>query len=118
MWNFPLFPDQASTMARHVDALYFFELGVASFFTILIFILVVSFAVHYRRGSGADRSRPPVVSKVLEIAWFGAPLVLGLIMFTWGAILYFQMSDPPPGALEVSVVGKQWMWQAQHSEGR
>jgi len=118
MWNFPLFPDQASTVARHVDALYLFELGVASFFTILIFILIVTFAAHYRRGSDADRSRPPVVSKVLELLWFSAPLVLGLTMFTWGAILFFQMYDPPSDALEVFVVGKQWMWHAQHSEGR
>ena len=40
MWNFPLFPDQASTMARQVDALYFFELGVAAFFTALICIFI------------------------------------------------------------------------------
>ena len=45
MWNFPLFPDQASTMARQVDALYFFELGVAGFFTALICVLIVTFAV-------------------------------------------------------------------------
>ena len=45
MWNFPLFPDQASTIARQVDALYFFELGIAGFFTVLICVLIVTFAV-------------------------------------------------------------------------
>jgi cytochrome c oxidase subunit 2 len=118
MWNFPLFPDQASTTAQHVDALYYFELGVAGFFTILIFILIVSFAARYRRGSRADRSRPPVVGKRLEVVWIGVPLLLALTMFTWGAILYYHMYEPPPDALEVFVVGKQWMWHAQHSEGR
>ena len=49
MWNFPLFPDQASTMARQVDALYFFELGVAGFFTALICVLILTFAARYRQ---------------------------------------------------------------------
>jgi cytochrome c oxidase subunit 2 len=54
---------------------------------------------------------------VLEILWFSAPVLLGLTMFTWGAILFSQMYDPPADALEVYVVGKQWMWHLQHPEG-
>ena len=50
MWNFPLFPEQASTIARRVDALYFFELGFVVFFTALICVLILTFAVRYRRG--------------------------------------------------------------------
>ena len=42
----------------------------------------------------------------------------GLVMFTWGATLFYQIYEPPGDALEVSVVGKQWMWKIQHSEGR
>jgi cytochrome c oxidase subunit 2 len=118
MWNFPLFPDQASTMARQVDALYFFELGVASFFTILIFILIVSFAARYRRGSSANRTNPPVANQWMEVFWIGVPFLLGMAMFTWGAILFYHIYEPPRDALEVYVVGKQWMWHAQHSEGR
>ncbi len=118
MWNFPLFPDQASTNAWHVDALSFFEFAIAAFFTTLIFILIVSFAVRYRRGSKVNRSNPPLMSKSLEVFWFGVPLVLGLIMFTWGALLFYRLYEPPADALEVYVVGKQWMWKTQHSEGR
>ena len=118
MWNFPLFPDQASSNAWHVDALSFFEFAIAAFFTTLIFILIVSFAVRYRRGSKVDRSNPPLTSKSLEVFWIGVPLVLGLMMFVWGAILFYRIYDPPADALEVYVVGKQWMWKTQHSEGR
>ena len=49
MWNFSLFPDQASTMAKQVDALYFFELGIAGFFTALICMLILAFAARYRQ---------------------------------------------------------------------
>ena len=92
--------------------------AIAAFFTTLIFILIVSFAVHYRRGSKADRSNPPVASRWMEVVWIGVPMLLGMMMFTWGAILFYRVYEPPPDALEVYVVGKQWMWKVQHSEGR
>jgi cytochrome c oxidase subunit 2 len=118
MWNFPLLPDQASTSARHLDALYLFELVVAGFFTILIFLLIVIFAVRYRRGAAVDRSRPPLVSRRMEVLWISVPLLLELVMFVWATLLFYHVYEPPPGALEVYVVGKQWMWYVQHSEGR
>jgi cytochrome c oxidase subunit II len=118
MFDFPLFPDQASTMAREVDELYLFELGVAGFFTVLIFLLIVGFAVHYRRRSRADRSNPPTASKVMEVTWIVLPLVLGLVMFAWGARLFFKEYESPGDALDIAVVGKQWMWHLQHPEGR
>ena len=64
MWNFPLFPDQASTMARQVDALYFFELAIAGFFTVLICMLIVTFAARYRQKAVVDRSNPPTAQQV------------------------------------------------------
>ncbi len=118
MWNFSLFPDQASTMARQIDALYFFELGIASFFTVMICLLIVTLAARYRANSRADRSHPPTSNLLLEIVWIGVPAVIALFMFAWGAILFFKIYDPPVDALEIYVVGKQWMWHAQHSEGR
>ena len=39
-------------------------------------------------------------------------------MFSWASVLFFNIYEPPPDALEVYVVGKQWMWYTQHSEGR
>ena len=94
MWNFPLFPDQASTMARQVDALYFFELGVAAFFTALICIFIVTFAARYRQKSNVDRSNPPTASKLMEVLWIGVPLALGMVMFVWGANVFFRIYEP------------------------
>jgi cytochrome c oxidase subunit 2 len=39
-------------------------------------------------------------------------------MFVWGAVLFFEMQTPPRGAIELDVVGKQWMWRIQHRNGR
>ncbi|MEA2658314.1 MAG: cytochrome c oxidase subunit, partial [Candidatus Binatota bacterium] len=58
MWeNLPLFPQQASTLAPRVDALYLFLIVVSVFFAGLIFILIFYFAVKYRRRSDADQPR-------------------------------------------------------------
>ena len=50
--------------------------------------------------------------------WIGVPLLLAMVMFAWGAVLFFRIYEPPGDALEVSVVAKQWMWHLQHAEGR
>jgi len=40
-----------------------------------------------------------------------------MTIFVWGASLYFALYRPPRDAIEVFVVGKQWMWKFQHTEG-
>ena len=49
--RFRLLPEQASTLARASMLLYFFLLGVAVFFTVLIAALIVYFSIKYRRGN-------------------------------------------------------------------
>ena len=65
----PFFPEQASTMARNVDALYYFLVTVSAFFAILIAILVIYFAIKYRRRSDSERPQPVAGSIKLELAW-------------------------------------------------
>ena len=40
-----------------------------------------------------------------------------MVMFFWGARLYFIQSRAPNGAMEIHCVGRQWMWKFQHPEG-
>jgi cytochrome c oxidase subunit 2 len=116
--GFPLFPEQASTMAARVDALYFFLVGVSVFFATLICVLIVIFAIRYRRRSEDDRPPEILGDLRLEVLWTVIPLGFTLVMFVWGAKLYFITYQPPADALEINVVAKQWMWKAQHPEGR
>jgi cytochrome c oxidase subunit 2 len=115
---FPLFPVEASTMAGKVDALYFFLVAVSAFFVIIIAGLVIFFAIRYRRRSHGEVGEPVVPSLALEIAWTIVPLGLGLVMFAWGASLYFSQARAPAETLDVYVVGKQWMWKFQHLNGQ
>jgi cytochrome c oxidase subunit 2 len=117
--GFRLFPEQASTVAPRIDALYFFLLGVAAFFTFAIFIAVVFLALYYRHNAPRDRPRPRSEHFwLMEVAWIAIPFALTMVMFAWGADLYFDVEVAPPGAMEIQVVGKQWMWKTQHFQGR
>jgi cytochrome c oxidase subunit 2 len=114
-----LFPDQASSFAPQVDALYFYLLGVATFFTALIFVAILFLAIYFRRS--AKRHRPRRAARgtlLLEATWIGVPFVLTMVMFAWGAAIYFEIRRPPDDAIVLQVVGKQWMWKIQHPQGR
>src|SRR5262249_5912645 len=116
--DLPLFPQQASTGAARVDALFLFLMVVSVFFASLIFFLILYFAIKYRRRSEAEQPRPIFGDLRLEVLWTVIPLGLTMIMFVWGARLYFTTATPPADALEITVVGKQWMWKFQHPEGQ
>jgi len=119
MWeHLPLFPPTASEGAAQVDALYFFLVSVSLFMSLLIGLLLVFFAVRYRKGSRADRTGAPTGSLSLEIIWTIIPFGIVMVIFFWSASLYFHMSRPPDDTLDILVVGKRWMWKLQHHNGR
>lgn len=114
--NFPLWPARASSFANNVDALYIFLLVVTGFFTLLVFALVAFFAIKYRQRPGG-RATQIEGSYALEATWTLIPFGLFMVMFVWGAAVYMAEVKPPQNAMEIFVVGKQWMWKTQHPEG-
>jgi cytochrome c oxidase subunit 2 len=114
----PLFPEQASTVAARVDNLYFFMVATSAFFAILVTILVVVFAVKYRRRHDDEIGEPIHGSLALELLWTGIPFVVAMVMFVWGASVYFAIARVPEETLDIYAVGKQWMWKFQHREGQ
>lgn len=115
--HLPLFPEQASTVAKDVDAYFYFLVGVSTFFGLLIAVLLVTFAVKYRRRSASDRPQAIEGALALELTWTIIPFGLAMVMFVWSAMLYVRLQRPPDNALQVFAVGKQWMWKLQHIEG-
>ncbi|MFZ0916572.1 MAG: cytochrome c oxidase subunit II [Candidatus Udaeobacter sp.] len=118
MDKFHLFPPQASTSAHNVDALYFALILISLFFIAVVFLPILFFCIKYRQGSSADRSNPSTGSNLIEFGWTMVPTFMGLAIFTWGALDYFQIERKPENAIDVQVVGKQWMWKLQHAEGK
>jgi cytochrome c oxidase subunit 2 len=103
----PLFPEQASTTARHVDMLFFFLCVVCGSMAVLVAGLVCYFSFRYRRRAEDERTPRILGNDRLEWFWTIAPMFVFLIMFLWGAKIYTSVAEPPPDAPEIFVVGKQ-----------
>src|SRR5215469_16578350 len=115
--DFALFPPEASKIAPQMDALYFFMVLVSLIGLTIVILLVTSFSIMY------SKKRHPVAvqiegSTMLEATWTIIPLGLFLVMFVWGALIYFRVYTPPANAMNIYVVGKQWMWKAEHPTGQ
>jgi cytochrome c oxidase subunit 2 len=115
--DLPLFPPAASTGAHQVDMITYVWLVVAFFFSLLIAGLILYFMARYRRRSADAVGAPTGNPLLLEITWSGIPLLITLVMFAWGARVFFFVYRPPSNAVEYFAVGKQWMWKFQHPEG-
>jgi cytochrome c oxidase subunit II len=115
--NFPLWPVRASTMAGRVDALYIFLLIVCGLMTLLVFSCLIYFAARYRQRPGVPAEQIEG-STELEIVWSVIPFLVFMVIFAWGAVVYFKERTPPRDATEVYVVAKQWMWKLEHAEGQ
>ena len=115
--EFQFFPDAASTLASDVDLLFWFFMLTCGGAGLVVFALVAIFAVKFRRRSPTERPKPPGESMTLELAWSIVPFVVVMTLFGWGARIYMQAYTPPEQALEIFVIGKQWMWKIQHANG-
>jgi cytochrome c oxidase subunit 2 len=115
--SLPLFPPSASSVSVEMDLLYLFITAVCAFFTVVVTAVMVVFTVKYRRRQPDDVGADIHGSLLLELVWTFIPFVLSMIMFVWGASLFYRLSVPPRDSMDVYVVGKQWMWKIQHPEG-
>jgi cytochrome c oxidase subunit 2 len=52
------------------------------------------------------------------LLWSVIPTVIAMVMFGWGASVYYHLRRPPDESMHIYAVGKQWMWKFQHTEGQ
>ena len=116
--NFPLFPERASSVAGGVDSLFLLLVAVAVFFSVLIGVSIFYLSFRYRRRPNNQVGQLVPGSEALEITWMVIPFLIAMVLFAWGAKLYVTMRQAPSDALDIYVVGKQWMWKIQHADGR
>ena len=89
--NLPFFPQQASAQASQVDAIYFFLIAVSAFFSLLIGILVVVFAVKFRRRNEDEVGVAIHGSLALEIIWTLIKIGIEMVMLEWGAKVLLEL---------------------------
>ncbi|MCG6940699.1 MAG: cytochrome c oxidase subunit II [Thiohalocapsa sp.] len=118
MSHFERFIAEASSAAGQTDALLLALTVVSVLVVGGISLTIAVFAVRWHAGSKAPRGPVPDRSRVAEGLWIGIPLLVFLGIFIWAAVLFHQLRTPPPGALAIDVVAKQWMWKIQHPDGQ
>lgn len=117
MIELPFTPPQASTTAPQVDLLTAGLIGLSGLFTSVVVLLIIYFSIRYRRGNDVDRSQPPITSIRVELSWVLLIFILGMGSYAAASLVYLQMFRVPENALEIYVLGRQWMWEIQHPDG-
>lgn len=110
---------QASTFAANVDFIY----NVIYWFSWISFIIVIGlmlyYVVKYPR-SKVDPNTTPFIDG-------HHPTEIGISIFLFVVVMYFfvigwneydRMLKAPKNSLEINVVGKQWLWEFEYTNGR
>ena len=113
----PFLPEQASSISVDVDHVLSFILILSVFLTALLVAAILYFAIRYRRRSELEVPEPVRTGWPLQVISCVIPFGVTMILFGWGASIFFNENRPPRDAIQVYVVAKQWMWKLQHMEG-
>ena len=105
-------------MAAQVDYLYFYILAVTIFFGVGCAIAILFFAIKYKEKEKYAKGADIHGSMVLELTWTVIPFVIAMSIFVFGSIVFYNLYRMPADAMEIYVVGKQWMWKFQHPTGQ
>lgn len=110
---------QASSMAGNVDALYSFILIIS----IVSFVIIVGALVYFSYKYSRKKSNPDTTSYIhgntaLEVGMSAVLFVIVMLIFAWGWIDYKKIRSVPANALEINVIGQQWLWNLEYKNGR
>jgi cytochrome c oxidase subunit 2 len=118
MTTFRLWPKSASSFSGQFDLLFVVLLVLCTAVSVAIAVFLIYSAIRYHRKNENELGSQTRYNIPIEAAWTVIPFVLFMFFYVWGAKLYFHMERPPDNAMNIYVVGKQWMWKIQHPEGQ
>ena len=112
--------EAVSRTAGQVDALFWFIFGVSLFFFLLVEGLLIGFAIRYRRRKGEEAVATSDVkgSFLLETIWILIPSLVVLAFFLYGYVVFREMRSPLPGASDIQVVARQFLFEFRYPDGR
>lgn len=111
-------------MARELDYLHYFVIGVTMAGATLVAMCAAYFILRYRQRPGETRPAQPSPSLRAPGAFWFELSVIGflLMLFVGWWVLGFRqfvaLEVPPSNALDVYVTAKQWMWTFAYPNGR
>ena len=108
----------STNIATRVDSLFWSLIVLFAFVAAIIGTLTLIFLIRYRKGSRAYRGPVRVPTWIIETSWITATTLVFLGIFVWAERLYLDMERLPANAYVIDVVGRQWMWDIRHPNGR
>ncbi|MEX0680222.1 MAG: cytochrome c oxidase subunit II [Balneolales bacterium] len=112
-----LLPPQRSVAASEVDSLFTF-INVAGFILFMgIMITILIFVIKYRRKSEDDVTPVITHNSILEVTWTIIPILLILIVFSWGFRGFLNLTNVPGNAYEINVTAAAWFWEFRYPDG-
>lgn len=110
----------ASSQAGAIHHYSLFVLSITGAIFIVVFTLLVTAVVRFRRRPGDDEAEPPQVygSDQVEVAWTVIPILIVIVLSLTTARTVFEVQDraKPEGALEVTAIGRQWWWEFRYPQ--
>jgi cytochrome c oxidase subunit II len=119
-------PEQASSVAREIDALHYVVITITMLGTLVITAVAAVFCMRYRsrRSYRPDvepppgprpAPRPPLWAELGLIAG-----LFGLFVAFWGVGFwqFVRLAEPPAETYDIYVSGKQWMWKFAYPTGQ
>jgi cytochrome c oxidase subunit 2 len=111
-------PPQASTMSTRIDYLHYFVITTTMVVSTLIGMAGIGFYVKYRwRGRIGAKGEPVYTTFLGEALIIGVPAFFFLLWFAIGFRDFVKIQTPPANAMDVYVMGKQWMWKFAYPDG-
>jgi cytochrome c oxidase subunit 2 len=109
-----------STPAFAIRDLSWFVLGICTAIFVVVAGLLTYSIIRFRRRPGQEGGEPPQVygSNQIELAWTVVPILIVVVLFLATARYIFGIEglEPPPNALQVTVVGHQWWWEIRYPD--
>lgn len=112
--------EAVSRTAGQVDALFWFIAGISLFFFLLVEGLLIGFAIRYRKQKGEEAVATSEVKGnfLLETIWILIPSLVVLVFFVYGYVVFRDMRSPLPGASDIQVVARQFLFEFRYPDGR
>jgi cytochrome c oxidase subunit 2 len=110
-------PEQASTFAREIDLLHYVVITISLLGALGVAAAVAILLLRYHHATGEPRHAYVKVPVVVELVAIAALLGMFLVFWIIGFRQFVHLQTPPANAIDVYVVGKQWMWQFAYADG-
>ena len=111
------FPEQASTVAGGIDAVFYFILWVSTISFVGVVGVTLWFAWKYRARPGHSAVKTSSHDNTLEVTWTILPTILVAGMFWVGFKGFLDLRNAPEGSYQVNVTAQKWSWDFQYPNG-